>query len=117
MIVLGLVGYAFGIDPRILIGGAESSPRQPAPTYQTDRRSGPADRRAERRGRQHDLRHSRRIGRSLERDLQASGQTYTGPRIVLSQCTNGGRCGMAQARWGRSIARRTSRFFSHQFLP
>src|ERR1700716_478976 len=23
MIVLGLVGYAFGIDPRILIGGAE----------------------------------------------------------------------------------------------
>ena len=23
MIVLGLIGYAFGIDPRILIGGAE----------------------------------------------------------------------------------------------
>ena len=26
IIVLGLVGYAFGIDPRILIGGAEISP-------------------------------------------------------------------------------------------
>src|SRR5258708_9770178 len=43
IIVLGLVGYAFGIDPRILIGGAENLTRgNPAPTYQTDRRSGPA---------------------------------------------------------------------------
>src|SRR5437870_10315856 len=44
IIVLGLLGYAFGIDPRILIGGAEIlTGGQQAPSYQTDRRnSGPA---------------------------------------------------------------------------
>src|SRR6478735_11285971 len=43
IIILGLVGYAFGIDPRILIGGAEilGGGQQQAPTYQTDRRSTP----------------------------------------------------------------------------
>src|SRR5882757_10242252 len=40
VIVLGLVGWAFGIDPRILIGGAEIlTGGNQAPTYQTDRRS------------------------------------------------------------------------------
>src|SRR6202171_3578856 len=43
LIVLGLVGYAFGIDPRILIGGAEIlTGGGQAPSYQTDRGSGPA---------------------------------------------------------------------------
>src|SRR3954463_10050913 len=38
IIVLGLVGYAFGIDPRILIGGAEIlTGGNHAPSYQTDR--------------------------------------------------------------------------------
>src|SRR5271169_4561248 len=41
IIVLGLVGYAFGIDPRILIGGAQIlTGGGQAPTYQTDRKSG-----------------------------------------------------------------------------
>src|SRR5882724_7752620 len=41
IIVLGLVGYAFGIDPRILIGGAEIlTGGSQAPTIQTERRSG-----------------------------------------------------------------------------
>lgn len=40
VIVLGLLGYAFGIDPRILIGGAEIlTGGGQAPTYQTDRQS------------------------------------------------------------------------------
>src|SRR5450432_454381 len=41
MIVLGLVGYAFGIDPRILIGGAEilTGGNSQAPSYQTGRPS------------------------------------------------------------------------------
>src|SRR3954469_24644543 len=40
IIVLGLVGYAFGIDPRVLIGGAEIlTGGGQAPSYQTDRRS------------------------------------------------------------------------------
>src|SRR5258705_1161742 len=42
LIVLGLVSYAFGIDPRILIGGAEilTGGNQSSSTYQTDRPSG-----------------------------------------------------------------------------
>src|ERR1700686_5508239 len=42
VIVLGLVGWAFGIDPRILIGGAEILTGGQAPSYQSDRRSAPA---------------------------------------------------------------------------
>src|SRR3982074_2846348 len=43
IIVLGLVGYALGIDPRILIGGAGIfTGGGHAPSYETDRRSGPA---------------------------------------------------------------------------
>src|SRR6202040_2931777 len=40
IIVLGLVGWAFGIDPRVLIGGAEIlTGGSQAPSYQSDRRS------------------------------------------------------------------------------
>src|SRR6201747_2563140 len=41
LIVLGLVSYAFGIDPRILIGGAEilNGGSSQSPSYQTDRTS------------------------------------------------------------------------------
>src|ERR1700692_4015025 len=44
IIVLGLISYAFGIDPRILIGGAEvlNGGGSQSPSYQTDRTSGPA---------------------------------------------------------------------------
>src|SRR5437868_11040839 len=100
IIVLGLVGYAFGIDPRILIGGAEilTGGGQQAPTYQTDRRSGPAQT-----GAPKDEMGSMIAGILGEIDdrwneiFQASGQPYKGPRIVLFRnATNGGRCGMAQ---------------------
>src|SRR5580704_18593685 len=41
VIVLGLISYAFGIDPRILIGGAEIlTGGGQTSTYQTDRPSG-----------------------------------------------------------------------------
>ena len=103
IIVLGLVGYAFGIDPRILIGGAEIlTGGNQAPTYQTDRRSGPA-----KTGAPKDEVGSMIAGILGEIDdrwseiFQASGQNYTGPRIVLfSNATNGGRCGMAQSAMG-----------------
>ena len=43
VVVLGLVGWALGIDPRLLIGGAELlSGGGQAQSYQTDRRSAPA---------------------------------------------------------------------------
>jgi predicted metalloprotease len=103
IIVLGLVGYAFGIDPRILIGGAEIlTGGGQAPTVQTDRRSGPA-----KSGAPKDEMGSMISGILGEIDdrwseiFQASGQTYKGPRIVLFRnSTNGGRCGMAQSAMG-----------------
>src|SRR5882757_5488359 len=103
IIVLGLVGYAFGIDPRILIGGAEIlTGGSQAPSYQTDRRSGPA-----KTGGPKDEMGSMISGVPGEIDdrwseiFQASGQSYSGPRIVLFRnATNGGRCGMAQAAMG-----------------
>src|SRR3982075_2404803 len=101
IIVLSLVGYAFGIDPRILIGGAEilNGGGGQAPSYQTDRRSAPA-----KGGAPTDEMGSMISGILGEIDdrwseiFQSSGQSYTGPKIVLFRnATNGGRCGMAQA--------------------
>jgi predicted metalloprotease len=102
LIVLGLVGYAFGIDPRLLIGGAQILTGGQAPTIQTDRRSAPA-----KSGAPTDEMGSMISGILGEIDdrwreiFEASGQSYTGPRIVLFRnATNGGRCGMAQAAMG-----------------
>src|SRR3954470_18256815 len=78
IIVLGLISYAFGIDPRLLIGGAEmvNGGRQ----VQTDRGSGPA-----KTGAPTDEMGSMISGILGEIDdrwseiFQASGQTYSGP--------------------------------------
>jgi predicted metalloprotease len=103
VIVLGLVGWAFGIDPRILIGGAEIlTGGNQAPSYQTDRRSAPS-----KSGAPTDEMGSMISGVLGEIDdrwseiFQASGQSFTGPKIVLFRnATNGGRCGMAQSAMG-----------------
>ena len=103
IIVLGLLGYAFGIDPRILIGGAEIlTGGSQSPSYQQDRPSG--QRKA---GAPTDEMGSMISGILGEIDdrwseiFQASGQSYTGPKIVLFRnATNGGRCGMAQSAMG-----------------
>src|SRR5882762_220140 len=103
IIVLGLVGYAFGIDPRILIGGAEIlAGGGQAPSYQSDRRSAPA-----KTGAPTDEMGSMISGILGEIDdrwseiFQARGQSFTGPKIVLFRnATNGGRCGMAQSAMG-----------------
>src|SRR5580692_2898044 len=102
LIVLGLVGYAFGIDPRILIGGAQILTGGQAPTVQTDRRSTPA-----KSGAPTDEMGNMIAGILGEIDdrwseiFQASGQTYKGPRVVLFRnATSGGRCGMAQSAMG-----------------
>lgn len=104
VIVLGLIGWAVGIDPRILIGGAEVlTGGQQAPTYQTDRRTGSPPKA----GAPSDEMGSMIAGVLGEIDdrwseiFSASGQTYRGPRIVLfKNATNGGRCGMAQSAMG-----------------
>src|SRR5579872_6193398 len=104
IIVLGIVGYALGIDPRLLIGGAEilTGGNGQAPTYQTDRRSTTV-----KRGAPTDQMGNMISGILGEIDdrwseiFQASGQSYTGPKIVLFRnATNGGRCGMAQSAMG-----------------
>ncbi|HZR74132.1 KPN_02809 family neutral zinc metallopeptidase [Bradyrhizobium sp.] len=104
IIVLGIVGYALGIDPRLLIGGAEilTGGNGQAPTYQTDRRSTTV-----KRGAPTDEMGSMISGILGEIDdrwseiFQAAGQSYTGPKIVLFRnATNGGRCGMAQSAMG-----------------
>src|ERR1700729_2325378 len=93
LIVLGLVGYAFGIDPRLLIGGAQILTGGQAPTIQTDRSSASA-----KKGAPTDEMGSMISGVLGEIDdrwseiFQASGKSYTGPRIVLFRnATNGGR--------------------------
>jgi predicted metalloprotease len=100
IIVLGLIGYAFGIDPRILIGGAEMM-NHGGSTVQADRRSpgksgAPKDEMGDM--------ISGVLGEIDDRwseIFQASGQRYTGPKIVLFRnATNGGRCGMAQSAMG-----------------
>lgn len=103
VIVLGLIGWAVGIDPRILIGGAEIlTGGGQAPTYQTDRPSSQA-----KRGAPTDEMGSMIAGILGEIDdrwseiFAANGRTYKGPRIVLFRnATNGGRCGMAQSAMG-----------------
>ncbi|MDO8980138.1 MAG: neutral zinc metallopeptidase [Afipia sp.] len=105
IVVLGLIGWAVGIDPRILIGGAEilTGGQQQAPSYQTDRKTGSPPKA----GAPTDEMGSMISGVLGELDdrwseiFQASGQTYRGPRIVLfKNATNGGRCGMAQSAMG-----------------
>src|SRR5947209_13594598 len=103
VVVLGLVGWALGIDPRVLIGGAEIlTGGNQSPTYQTDRRSSPG-----KTGAPTDEMGSMISGILGEIDdrwseiFQASGKSYTGPKIVLFRnSTNGGRCGMAQSAMG-----------------
>lgn len=103
IIILGLVGYAFGIDPRLLIGGAEIlTGGGQSPSYQTDDRPSPGKSGAP----------TDDMGKMISGVLgeiddrwheifQASGQNYSGPRIVLFRnATNGGRCGMAQSAMG-----------------
>ncbi|HEX3861438.1 MAG TPA: neutral zinc metallopeptidase [Stellaceae bacterium] len=102
LIVLGLVSYAFGIDPRILIGGAQIlNGGGQTSTYQSDRSS------STKTGVPTDEMGSMIAGILGEIDdrwteiFQASGQNYTGPKIVLFRnATNGGRCGMAQSAMG-----------------
>ena len=104
VIVLGLIGWAVGIDPRILIGGAEIlTGGQQSPSYQTDRTNAPP----KKAGAPSDDMGNMISGVLGEIDdrwteiFQADGKSYRGPRIVLFRnVTNGGRCGRAQSAMG-----------------
>jgi uncharacterized protein len=104
IIVLGLVSYAFGIDPRILIGGAEilngGGSSTQAPSYQTGTSTAKTGTPTDQMGNMI----SGILGEIDDRwneIFQAGGLTYEGPKIVLFRnSTNGGRCGMAQSAMG-----------------
>lgn len=100
MVVLGLVGWALGIDPRLLIGGAELiggiGGRQ-APTQETRRSSGPPQ---------------DEMGRFVSAVLaqnedvwskllpQQANMRYEPPRLVLFSGVDRSGCGTAQAAMG-----------------
>ena len=100
IVVLGLVGWALGIDPRILIGGAEiitggnsqfERPAGPPPTRGT-----PSDESGQ---------FVAAVLGSTEDTwkeiFRAGGQTYNPPRLRLfAGVADGGRCGVAQAAMG-----------------
>ena len=100
IIVLGLVGWALGIDPRILIGGAEilsggdshyERPAGPAPT-----RGAPSDEAGEFvaavLGSTEDV---------WQEIFRAGGQTYRPARLrIFAGATDGGHCGIAQSAMG-----------------
>jgi predicted metalloprotease len=101
VIVLGIVGWALGIDPRILIGGAEiiqGGPRYEQP-YQ------PEQRRTTRTVPQDDSGKfvAAVIGNTEDtwkEIYQEAGRTYRPPRVVLFSGVSQGGCGMAQAAMG-----------------
>ena len=99
VVVLGLIGYALGIDPSLLIGGAEmftrEQPRIEAPT-QPRKTSSPQDETG---------RFVTRIVGSTETQWTAifakEGRTYRPPKLVMYRGTTQARCGgLAQASMG-----------------
>ena len=99
IIVIALIGWALGIDPRVILGGAEifgPSLQQSAPPSSTTKTGAPSD----------------QIGRDIARILrttevewkkifEASNQTYRNPTLVMfNGSTNASQCGMAQSAMG-----------------
>ncbi|MDI3470837.1 MAG: YpfJ protein, zinc metalloprotease superfamily [Pseudolabrys sp.] len=100
IIVLGIIGYALGIDPAVLIGGAEMV------TNHNPRYEQPYAERRSTRGTPTDA-----AGQFVAAVLgntedtwgeifQQSGQTYRAPRLVLFNGYDQGACGMAQSATG-----------------
>jgi uncharacterized protein len=97
MLVLGLLGYALGIDPRILIGGAEMLQGARAPTQQT---SGPTARPGDDVGKFVSVVLAQNEDvweKILPRD---ANKAYEPPRLVLFRGVDRSGCGTAQAAMG-----------------
>src|SRR5258708_16551876 len=100
IVVLGLIGWALGIDPRLLIGGAEilTGGGQPRMEQQTSRptQSAPVN--------DSMSRFVRRVLGSTEvqwKDIFAKdGQTYRAPKLVMFSGQTRSACGQAQSAMG-----------------
>jgi predicted metalloprotease len=104
ILVLGLVGWAVGIDPRILISGAEIlAGGGGAPSVQMDRPSQASPKRDAPKDQMGDF-ISASLGSMEDRWKEIfteGGRRFNPPRIVLfKNVTNGGRCGRAQSAMG-----------------
>ncbi len=100
IVVLGIVGYALGIDPRLLIGGAEmvmgGGQQQQAPSKPSGKTGAPSD----------------EMGKFVSRILgsadvqwklifEQAGQRYRPPTLVMfSGATQANQCGRAQSAMG-----------------
>ena len=100
IVVLGIVGYALGIDPRVLIGGAEmvmgGGQQQQAPSKPSGKTGAPSD----------------ELGKFVSHILgsadvqwklifEAAGQRYRPPTLVMfSGATQANQCGRAQSAMG-----------------
>lgn len=99
IIVLGLLGWALGIDPRLLIGGAEiftGGPTQQMERQAPAKQGAPTDRQGQ---------FVAAVLGSTEdvwtEIFAANGQTYRVPRLRLfAGATGAGQCGMAQSAMG-----------------
>jgi predicted metalloprotease len=100
IVILGIVGYALGIDPRVLIGGAEmiggGQQQQQRPSQPSGKTGAPSD----------------EMGKFVSRILgsadvvwkttfEQAGQRYRTPTLVMfSGATRADQCGMAQSAMG-----------------
>ncbi|MCX7323651.1 MAG: zinc metallopeptidase [Hyphomicrobiales bacterium] len=96
MVVLGLIGYALGIDPRLLIGGAEMLQGARAPQQQTQAGGRPSD----------DMGRFVSVVLAQNEDVWAkvmprdTNKAYEPPRLVLFRGVDRSGCGTAQAAMG-----------------
>jgi predicted metalloprotease len=113
IVVLGIIGWALGIDPSLLIGGAEvlsgggNNTRYEQPYREEARKTGaPTDRSgqfvAAILGNTEDV---------WKKVFQDSGQTYLAPRLRLFAGAVQGGCGMAQAAMGPFYCPRDRRIY------
>jgi uncharacterized protein len=111
VLVLGLIGYALGIDPRILIGGAEiltggAPTQQHAPPPTPGRAGAPADETGQF--------VAAVLGDTEDRWralFQGAGRQYDAPRLVMFDGVTGSQCGMAQSAMGPFYCPLDSRVF------
>jgi uncharacterized protein len=95
IVVLGLIGWAFGIDPRLLIGGAEMMSGDGQTQQQTEVSPGPSDEMG---------RFVSAILGSMEAEwkdvFDQAGRTYKPPTLVMFTGATQSGCGLAQSAMG-----------------